>query len=63
MAAVDTVNTATDAATARVHALPSVLGDIAFDVDRAFRSAIDDINTRWVCDEMTVVRKFTTHKA
>lgn len=62
MAAVDTVNTATDAATARVHALPSVLGDIAFDVDRAFRSAIDDINTRWVY-ALTLHNVFPPHVA
>lgn len=42
------VNTATDAATARLDALPTFVGDITFDVDRAARVAIDDINTRWV---------------
>ena len=62
MAAVDTVNTATDAATARVHALPSVLGDIAFDVDRALRAAIDDINTRWV-HALTMHNVFPPHVA
>lgn len=48
LAAVDTVNAATDAATARLDALPTFVGDITFDVDRAARVAIDDINTRWV---------------
>ncbi len=62
MAAVDTVNTATDAAMARVHAFPSVLGDIAFDVDRAVRQAIDDINTRWV-HALTLHNVFPPHVA
>jgi hypothetical protein len=48
LAAVAMVNTATDAATARLDALPTFVGDITFDVDRAARVAIDDINTRWV---------------
>ena len=48
LAAVVMVNTATDAATARLDALPTFVGDITFDVDRAARVAIDDINTRWV---------------
>jgi hypothetical protein len=46
--AVVMVNSATDAATARLDALPTVIGDITFDVNRAARVAIDDINTRWV---------------
>ena len=48
LAAVVMVNTATDAASARLDALPTFVGDITFDVDRAARVAIDDINTRWV---------------
>jgi hypothetical protein len=48
LAAVDMINTATDAATARLDALPTFVGDITFDVDRAARVSIDDINTRWV---------------
>lgn len=48
LSAVAMVNTATDAATARLDALPTFVGDITFDVDRAARVAIDDINTRWV---------------
>jgi hypothetical protein len=48
LAAVDMINTATDAATARLDALPTFDGDITCDVDRAARVAIADINTRWV---------------
>ena len=45
--AVNTVNAITDAAVARLDTLPSAYGDIAFDVDRVVRVAIDGINTRW----------------
>jgi hypothetical protein len=48
LAAVVMVNTATDAAAARLDALPTFVGDITFDVDRAARVAIDGIKTRWV---------------
>jgi hypothetical protein len=48
LAAAVMVNAATDAATTRLDALPTFVGDITFDVDRAARVAIDDINTRWV---------------
>ena len=60
--AVVTVNNATDAAAARLNAFPSVIGDIAFDADRAVRHAIDNINTRWVY-ALTLHNTFHPHVA
>ena len=60
--AVDIVNTATDAAGARLNAFPTVLGDIVFDVDRAVRHAIDVINTRWI-HALTMHDTFHPHVA